>query len=247
MNAMARLTYDRDATVAAVRDFYDFLTRIPRWSAGDFEDAPPGGWPELTDEYLSPLGKDAIVCDLLRHLPYLSPKESDESDGDKSMVAPETHVLDYNSRNTRWWFENKRETIDGIYSPIGAGIIPSHVAVITSGSRYGSWLLIDTHDGRATDFIQQERPEKSAPDQDSPDYWRAYRTLPVAAMLEEWKQKYSSLEWVVVPNNYDDGVMYYVNDESTDQVRAIYRQHGWPDSFRRQDCRQALTEWYEAR
>lgn len=28
-----------------------------------------------------------------------------------------------------------------------------------------------------------------------------------------------------------------------EEARAIYRAHGWPDTFRREECRQALLEW----
>jgi hypothetical protein len=27
------------------------------------------------------------------------------------------------------------------------------------------------------------------------------------------------------------------------EVRQIYRGHGWPDDFRREECREALREW----
>jgi hypothetical protein len=27
------------------------------------------------------------------------------------------------------------------------------------------------------------------------------------------------------------------------EVRQIYRDHGWPDSFRREECRDALRRW----
>lgn len=29
------------------------------------------------------------------------------------------------------------------------------------------------------------------------------------------------------------------------EVRQLYRDHGWPDNFRREECRQALQEWNE--
>jgi hypothetical protein len=28
------------------------------------------------------------------------------------------------------------------------------------------------------------------------------------------------------------------------EIRDIYRQHGWPNSFRRDECREALKQWY---
>lgn len=248
--------YDRDRVIAAVRDFYAFLTRIPRWTAGDFQDAPPDGWPELTDEVLSPLDKDESVRDLLRQLPYLMPGPEPETStddgedhlwgagtcGDKSMIAPETRTIDYPGAQTLHMLA--RPGTKGFFEPAGAGVLPPHVAVLISGSRYGSWLLVDTKEGTATDFIMMERPKRDVPDQDSDDYWRAYRTLPVGEMLEEWKAKYLELEWVVVPDNSMDGVMYWM-DARTDQVRDIYRKYGWPDNFQRDDCRQALTKWYK--
>lgn len=61
--------------------------------------------------------------------------------------------------------------------------------------------------GTITDYIQQERPERSEPPQDHPDHWRAYKTLPIAEFFENWKEKYRTLEWVVMPEDVDDGVM----------------------------------------
>ena len=66
-----------------------------------------------------------------------------------------------------------------------------------------------------TEFIQQERPERDEPGPDSPDFWRAYHTRPVGEFLAEWKGKYRSLEWVVVPDDVHDAVMIR-RDEKTD-------------------------------
>lgn len=52
------------------------------------------------------------------------------------------------------------------------------------------------------------------PAPDSPDHWRAYKTLPVAAFFEDWKDKYRQAEWVVVPEDADDGVMYRFDAET---------------------------------
>ncbi|KJX94423.1 hypothetical protein TI39_contig4195g00014 [Zymoseptoria brevis] len=39
--------------------------------------------------------------------------------------------------------------------------------------------------------------------------------------------------------------MEYFADEDVamQEVRQIYRDHGWPDSFRREECHVALEEW----
>lgn len=104
--------------------------------------------------------------------------------------------------------------------PVGAGVIPEWVVCLSGGGRDSSWLLLDTREGTITDFVQQERPEREEPGPDSPDFWRAYHTRPVMEFLEEWKENYRSLEWVVVPDDVDDGVMIR-EDEETDVSSAI--------------------------
>ena len=104
--------------------------------------------------------------------------------------------------------------------PAGAGVIPEWVVCLSGGGRDASWLLLDTREGTITDFIQQERPERDEPGPDSPDFWRAYHTRPVVEFLEEWKEKYRSLEWVVVPDDVDDAVMIR-RDKRTDVSCAI--------------------------
>jgi hypothetical protein len=71
-----------------------------------------------------------------------------------------------------------------------------------------------TNVGTVTDFIQQERPERSEPGIDSPDYWRAYQTLPVEYFFKQWEGKFRSLEWVVNPYNIDDGMMLRYDEET---------------------------------
>lgn len=62
--------FDRDATVAAVRDYYHFLTKM-YLEADRIMEPPPGGWPDITPESMRPLGKTDAAVDLLRHLPYI--------------------------------------------------------------------------------------------------------------------------------------------------------------------------------
>lgn len=68
--------------------------------------------------------------------------------------------------------------------------------------------------GTVTDFLQQELPERRDVDPDSPDYWRAYRTLPIAAFFEEWKDNFRRLEWVAMPNDDNVGVIYRYDRET---------------------------------
>jgi hypothetical protein len=171
--------YSRDATIALVQDFYLFLTRLPRLSPSDIKSAPPSGWPELADSFLGALGKTPVVNELIRHLPYIS------TDGQgNAQIAPETSVIRWDGPDVRW--SVKKGAVPGTLSPFGAGDVPAHVCVLTEAGRYGSWLLLDTEAkaGTVTDYIQLEKPERETPGVDSPDHWRAYRTLPLADFLE---------------------------------------------------------------
>lgn len=133
--------YSRDKTTTAVCDFYTFLSTLPRLSADDILDPPEEGWHDLTDEYLAPLGKNTAVRSLLRHLPVI---RNDDQGNDQ--IAPMTTAIRYDGSVTRWALD--RGLIDGNLVPFGAGLVPPHVAVLTSGSRYGSWLLLDTKAGK---------------------------------------------------------------------------------------------------
>jgi hypothetical protein len=75
--------------------------------------------------------------------------------------------------------------------------------------------------GTVTDFIQQERPERSEPTRDSPNYWRAYRTLPVEEFFKQWEENFRSLEWVVNPHDVDDGMMLRHDQETDVGLRLV--------------------------
>lgn len=63
------MPYNRDEVLAAVADYYDFLTRL-HITPQEIRRPPPSGWPQVTQESLSRLGKTAPkVTDLLKHLP----------------------------------------------------------------------------------------------------------------------------------------------------------------------------------
>lgn len=67
---LVNITYSRDATIAAVTSYLQFLTKM--YLDEDRILMPPhGGWPEITDEFVKELGKTEEVGDLLRYLPYI--------------------------------------------------------------------------------------------------------------------------------------------------------------------------------
>jgi hypothetical protein len=66
-----QVEFSREETIAAIKDFYDFVTKM-YVDEGAFESPPEGGWPGITRESMKNFGKTDEIVELLRHLPYPS-------------------------------------------------------------------------------------------------------------------------------------------------------------------------------
>lgn len=176
--------YSRQATVAALRSFYDFLATLPRLSADAIVNAPPSGWPALTEDFLAQLGlKTAAVHDLLRHVPIIAAGPNDDDGGEgNALIAPATMAIRWDNGDGFLGWALGRGIIDGVLSPHGVGDeLPPHVAVLSKGGRDGSWLLVDVEAGTVTDFVMMGSPEeRDEGSSTSAAGWRAFYTRPVA-------------------------------------------------------------------
>lgn len=68
------MPYSHDEVVAAVTDYYHFLTRL-HVDLKDIKTPPPGGWPNITSETLKLSLTDTAVS-LLKHLPYITNEDN---------------------------------------------------------------------------------------------------------------------------------------------------------------------------
>ena len=138
---MSQSYYSRDAAVAAVRSFYRFLNTLPALAPSAVKEPPPSGWPDIDASSHAQPDKNEDVIDLLRHLPYI-----DETASGCTQISYETRVIQYNGPSVRW--DLSRNQLKGTSVPVGCGELPGYVAVLTTGARYGSWLLLDTRAGK---------------------------------------------------------------------------------------------------
>ncbi|KAI5202618.1 hypothetical protein E4T39_04705 [Aureobasidium subglaciale] len=221
----------------ALRKYYSFLANDLGAIPSDCIVGPPqGGWPNITQDTLAGLEKTEAVIELLRHLPYIEP-----SDEYNTQVAFGTSVIDYRQIGAYKVAQGTRRQ----FIPVGNEEFPSHVVVLTADGEdyYGSLLLLDTEHGTAIDYQPQAPRKKGVPDPETtPEIWRYAETLPVAELLASWEQKFRTLEWTANPFDVEGGIMLRY-DRMTDEVRQIYRDHGWPNDFRREECRDTLREW----
>jgi len=133
---------------AVIRSFYEFFATLPSLDPSKIRYPPPTAWPNITATSLAGLNKNEDVVDLLKYIPYITWDVQ---------IAYQTHVIDYTGPSVQQSIEKGQ--VEGIFVPVGAGVIPEHVAILTMGGRYGSFLLIDTQKGRLSAMRSKDKAE----------------------------------------------------------------------------------------
>ncbi|KAL9113308.1 MAG: hypothetical protein Q9227_002643 [Pyrenula ochraceoflavens] len=253
--AAQELSYSRDETVAAVTDFYEFLTRI-HIPPTAIKYPPPGGWPELTREDLTFLNKNDDVIDLIRHLPFI--KRDDYYDPYE--IYEQTTVVDFTGKLLRKEAASKPHNSD-LFEPLEEiSTVPSHVLTLatTSGTRDGHFVFIDTSRGTGTICDFQDGPEPTAlslpKDEDAEENdhgevcreeWRHHLTYNVHDFFELLKEStFSDVETPQVATNEREVRFERDFDGSTmDRLKQIYNEHAWlTEDYQREECMQKVNE-----
>jgi hypothetical protein len=137
------LQYNREAIVASITDFFEFMIKLPHIKPTDLLYPPPGGWSSITQSNFAPLQKSNEVIELLKHLPYLKTSPN-QVRGDESIVAWDTKPIDYREERFQ---PGKIEEGVKIVEP-SRDEFPNWVVPLTRGvDLYGIWLMLDTTDG----------------------------------------------------------------------------------------------------
>ncbi|KAI1080830.1 hypothetical protein F5B20DRAFT_95990 [Whalleya microplaca] len=234
--------YSQAETVATLTDFYQCLSKLPWVELDDILYPPEEGWPNITNETFGFLAKNEDVISLLRHLPYI--RQDGQGKGEQYVIAHNTFPCDYRRdyfRNPSFgnltpWDVPETGDRDGF---------PPWVVPLAYGKNHGDYLMFDTTDGTVTRYQVTGGgypPEYAA---DDPRSWRNEcepGSEPLAELLSKWKAKHESLEWIGFtragwPHIWDDG------DEELAELQEIIQSHGWPDGFKRDECKRALAEW----
>ena len=255
MPELSEIRYSREATIAAVRGYYEFLAKM-YLDESDIQRPPDGGWPEITPDRLSGLGKTDEVIMLLRYLPYLRPT----IDGCKSVDAGP-----YGCRFYSWIdhirsldrpgadVEDELEELKIMTEDSNLGPVPAHVVGLISTK--DNLFMLDTELGVVYWLSCPGRirwgPTRERILDDAYDYaaeeeadWRAEPAWAVADFFELLKDQFRQL-WAIplspsIVYDFDMSLREQVKD-ALPLVQAIYREHGWPDvdRFRKQECLEA--------
>ncbi|SMR55635.1 unnamed protein product [Zymoseptoria tritici ST99CH_1E4] len=165
-----------EETVKAMTAFYQQVVKHLSFDSDALKIAPVEGWPDLDP---SVKDKSAAVLELLRHSPYLHPKDP----YDLMCVYDNTVAVSYLPGNHR------TGAMDDIFP------IPSHCVYLTSGvGQHGYSLILDTGNGTITIwssaglFLETDYEDlEKIPEHEQ---WREHRTLPAAEVLDLWTKMF---------------------------------------------------------
>jgi hypothetical protein len=257
MPELSEISYNRDACIVAVTDYYDFLTKMYLHKSCVIK-PPQDGWPTITTESMKDLGKTDEVISLLRHLPYIC----DMDERYRAEAIPSCIFSDWQTAG--YFLGLGQEGGEGLRI-ISENIsfykdVPPHVIGLTRGEREDDDVfLLDTELGivywpECPGEIRHS-PSREPVEDDPYDYapkneadWRADGAAwPVSDFFELLKDQFRELNYVPVsPWRVDNVHSVYSprRDGLISMVQSIYRKHGWPDleNYRKQECLEAIRK-----
>jgi hypothetical protein len=252
MPRLAEISYSREATIAAVRAYYQFLTKL-YLSESSIIEPPEGGWPQITKESIGYIGKTDEVLELLRHLPYIR----FDGEYETPQVAPGTRCVDWpNLAKEHYALAAMRRITDGDEWEH----VPSHIVGLTMEARSSFSFNLDTKLGviywikcplplRQASAVERvlNDPETYAPEEEL--VWRDDGPAwAISDLFEQLKEEFRQLNFVPMgPRMVDDDYSLHsgtTGDGATDTVREVYREYGWPDldKYRKEECLVALKK-----
>lgn len=139
------MEYSRPATIAAIKSYYEFLTKLYLKDTQVIW-PPAEGWPSITNAdstVMAPLGKSDEILSLLAHLPYIR-EDSDDTEGAPGCVFADWQrligSLTRRPERPRAAEDLRNITEGGAFAPLA----PAHVVGLTSR---GPLMVLDTKYG----------------------------------------------------------------------------------------------------
>jgi hypothetical protein len=254
MPRVSEITYSRDATVQAFRDYFQFLVSM-YVDESDIHEPPQDGWHEIHWSGWHNFEKTDRVIDLLRHLPYVSMDVN---------IAPESEFVDWHTTPADMDGEDIKEATEP--HPDEA-TIPSHIVGLTLQCTNGLTFLLDTELGVIywRECMREAKVEVPEVEGDPYDWvdddlipedqvvWRAGSGIQeITDFFELLKANLRTLNFVPFRPDYVKAAWYWrpaEAQETLQEVQKIYKDHGWPDlgKYRKNDCLACIKAFLEVR
>lgn len=237
------ITYSRTDTIAAVSDYYKFLTTM-YMDDSQVVYPPTGGWPSIVNadpDVLKLLGKSDEVLTLLAHLPYIRCPGNWTSDADAApmcLFADWPKLIEMLTKDPTA-AEFIRVETEG---DLGKLEVP-HVIGLASGPYDNPIMVLDTEFGiihwQECPFeILKEYGESSVPyewddnvDEKEAEWREEAAPWAIPDFFEILKDQFKKLDWIPIsPRSVRGPGTLGLNEEAIlARLRDIYRQQSWPD------------------
>lgn len=257
MLELDEVSYSESASVTAISDFFNFLTKM-YLDEGTVEWPPEGGWPTMTANAMGSMEKSDRVVSLLRQLPYMH----DKSDGvQRPQGLPGAAFWN--------WKDNVKD--DEPLDPTAVEEIkiltedflcevttPDLIGLLEGGRDENTVILLDTKYGIAywpecPSEIRDETDQEQV--RDNPDAWISQEEADWRCDAPAWtipaffalvQKQYEQLRFIPINSRQviNSWSGYSDSGEMEIMLQDIYREHGWPDlgTYRKEECIQAVTK-----
>ncbi|KAF2667297.1 hypothetical protein BT63DRAFT_289571 [Microthyrium microscopicum] len=227
--------YSTQELATMFEEFYQVLTTL-HFESSELRLAPPGGWPHMTDEFLANF-KSPEAMDVVRHLPYFHSSKNIHYKSkliDFSSKSHEYFVSRHNDHDWRAEFYDGDDTVD-----------PAHAFCFAAGfESYGREFTLDVKNGTIIeDMIRAQIIDPVDVSQFLSRLAEDFRSLrllycPGREMLEtdrvdEVDEIITEEQWRTQSRNEH---RHFGTDLDIQYLRQVYRKHGWPDAFRKEEC-----------
>jgi hypothetical protein len=247
MPYVSEITYSRNATVQAFRDYFQFLVAM-YMNGSNIVEPPENGWDTIRLSGWINFDKTDKVVDLLRHLPYINMDIN---------IAPDCEFVDWHTTPADMDGEDIKEATEP--HPDDA-TIPSHIVGLTSQNTRGLTFLLDTELGVIywRECMSEAKVEIPEVEDDPYDWvdddlipedqveWRAGSGIwEIADFFDMLKANFKTLNFVPFRPDMVKAAWYGRSmeaQETLEGVQKIYKDHGWPDltRYRKDDCLTAI-------
>ncbi|SPJ71633.1 uncharacterized protein FTOL_01361 [Fusarium torulosum] len=236
--------YTPEELGAMFLDFYKFLTTL-HYDEASLKIPPPTGWPQITRE--SPKFahfKSDYTLEVLRHLPYFNKEPLVQ-------FYPRSELLDFT--------EISRETLEFYQAYDGDSefwstedeVDEKDVVGFSRARANGSLFYLLVKDCEVIEDLIEGSGAQSS--------------IPVEEFFENLKERYQTLKLIPARERetidaeripeierriMEEEVHAQAEDWETEldiqYIRQVYRDHGWPNSFRLEEASKVIDDWQDA-
>jgi hypothetical protein len=253
MPRLEDVRYDEAECIAAFSNYFRFLTAM-YLDEDNIEWPPEGGW-HFPEDALKGFGKSDAVISLLRQLPYIRDRDGlDETECPQG--APYSQFANWKD------LAQSQKDYSGLHHLTEHhlwDVCTPHIVGLVIGGRNAETILLDIEYGiiywveciDALGDLEENTSQESIERENWAWVPEEYHTpaWTILDFFEMLKDQFRNLRFIPANDRqvFETWEGYKADEEVSTTLRAIYREHGWPDleRYRKEECIKAVQNVIE--